>query len=246
VGNDSTNFKVCKAVGNAGARCDTNDDCAATNYCDGALCAAQKGNGVACSTAIAGNCLTGMYCDAAAATISCAPYINAGAACVQAAGTIKNVACAPTTTIGCVHKGGLTADTYICSSALLANALRCTSDADCASQRCEYAATSASYKTCIAGAALGEACDAIVTSAVDGKIRCAPGFSCDATSAKCVTQSGSGGACINAAGTADATLCKNATCNTTQWTAIASTNIMCTDATITTFNGGTTVTCDGQ
>jgi hypothetical protein len=52
---------------------------------------------------------------------------------------------------------------------------------------------------------------------------------------------------VNAAGTGpDAALCKNASCNATQWAAVTGGGTMCTDAVITPFNGGTGVVCDGK
>jgi len=193
VGNDATSFKACKAVGSVGTggvKCDTKGDCPTGNFCDAGLCAAQKASAIACSSAVEGNCATGMFCKEGATPPAgvCTAYTAAGATCARAATatTIADVSCDPSTTIGCVHKGTLTADEFICSSTLLANAARCTADIDCVHGRCEFAAPTSTYKTCIAGAIAGELCDSVLTSALDGKTRCGPGLNCDPTSTKCI------------------------------------------------------------
>lgn len=246
VGNDSTSFKVCSAIGAAaGAKCNSLEDCGAGMYCAGTSCAPRQGLGLACSESVPGNCVTGMYCTAGSV---CASYVGNGKACTQAATSITSTECDPTTAIGCVYLWDTTLTTpaasYICSNALLANAQRCGNDFDCASNRCEFATLAATFRTCIAGAIAGAACDA--TQDNGEHTRCGVGLTCN--EGQCVAQVGPGGNCesISAPGTADNTLCQNSSCDATKWKNVGTGSpIMCTDAPVPVSNGGLGVTCDG-
>ena len=250
-GNDSTSFTICGAVGAEGAKCNSLDDCATGLYCDGSVCTAQKATGAACTTTIEGNCLPpNLYCKATTVggtAGTCTLFTDAGVACTQTAGTVDLPECSPVNAkTGCVAKGDGTGS--ICSSSLLALGKQCNGNWDCASERCEFATIGALSKTCIAGAAVGAAClPAAGTAAPATNVTtCAAGLTCKAGS--CVAQVGPGGSCesTTTAGATDATLCTNASCNKTWWTTTSATVIMCTDATVTTFNGGTGVICDGK
>lgn len=252
VGSDNSSFKLCKAIG-SGA-CNSLQDCPAGQYCAANACTAQKAVGTECSTAVEGSCAAGTYCAAGTTpgTGICTAYTALGNDCNQAAISIANPGCDPSTTIGCVFywDDKRTEIRHVCSNRLLNNGDRCGADLDCSSGRCEFAGVNPTFKTCIAGAASGEPCDTGTTPAeltsVDGKTRCGPGLTCDPVESKCVPQVGPGQSCINKAGVADQTLCTNSSCDTTQWTPIDASYIMCTDTAVTPFNGGTGAVCDGK
>ena len=248
VGNDSTSFKICLAIGiTAGAKCNSLEDCGGGLYCAGTSCAPRQGLGLACATATPGNCVTGMYCKAGTTPV-CASYTGNGLTCTQTTTGIAAPECDPSTAIGCVYKWDTSlatpAATHICSNALLANDQRCGNNFDCVSNRCEFATLAATYRTCIAGAAAGASCDA--TQDNGQYTTCGVGLTCRA--GQCVAQVGPGGNCESTVttGTADSTLCKAGSCDASQWTAIAAGNVMCTDSPVPALNGGTGVTCDGK
>lgn len=241
----TTTFSTCSASGSTIPRCNSAEDCGANYYCNGSTCAPVLVAGDTCvGTAGSGECGTARYCNAAK---KCAAYTLVNNSCTQATTGITSTECDPVNAIGCVYKWDTTlaAATYVCAAALLSNGDRCGNSFDCFSNKCEYATSSATYKTCIAGAAVGAAClaTASATPPTTNMTTCAPGLTCK--SGACVAQVGPGGACESSttAGQADNTMCKNGTCNSTQWS--ASSAIMCTDAPVAVTNGGTGVTCDG-
>jgi hypothetical protein len=255
VGNDADSFTICGTIGTvAGAKCNSREDCAANLYCDGTTCQARVSTVTpACSTTAKDNCVDTMFCKASSGTTGvCTVYTDVGKNCTQAGSSTVSLECDPVAAkAGCVADGvaptsGTTINT-ICSSTLLASGKYCNGDQDCLSERCEFATAAATAMTCIAGAAVGAGCDGDTATATDGKTRCAPGLHCDATTSKCTAQVGPGGSCESAttAGTADATLCKNAVCETF-WTTSSATIVMCTDAAVPAFNGGTGLVCDGK
>lgn len=249
VNSDTTSFKTCRPLSIAAERCNSLEDCAAGLYCDGTgVCATRAALDAPCSPEIDGQCTAGAYCNGE----TCAALIALNGSCAQATGTITNQACNPATTIGCVFQWDATNQEikHVCSNALLANGVRCGADIDCQSARCEFAGAAATFKTCIEGAKLGENCDMGTTvdelTSVDGRVRCAAGLRCDETTGLCVALSGPGGSCADSTGAKVDDNCSNSLCDATQWTEIDPSLVMCTDAPVNAFNGGTGVVCDGR
>lgn len=249
VNSDTTSFKACRPLSIAAERCNSLEDCAAGLYCDGTgVCAPRLALDAACSPELDGQCAAGHYCNGE----SCAALIALNGSCEQTPGTLANQACNPATTVGCVFQWDATNQEikHVCSNALLVNGQRCGADIDCQSARCEFAGTTATFKTCIEGAKDGEICDMGATSdeltSVDGRLRCKAGSRCDDTSGLCVALAGPGGSCADATGAKDDDRCSNTSCNATQWTEIDPSLVMCTDAAVNAYNGGTGVICDGR
>lgn len=246
VGNVIDKFQTCSAQHSAAApiqRCNSAEDCGAGNYCSASSCKAVLAKGATCAS-VAGECQAGTYCNGAA----CTSYLLNTQDCKQLGNSIASTSCDPSNSVGCVYKWdtslAIPAETYVCSATRLANGERCGISEDCASNKCEYAGQAAINRTCIAGAATGAACGATASTLPSNTTTCAAGLVCKA--GQCVAQVGPGGSCesTTTAGTADGTLCKNASCDATQW--LASGAIMCTDAAIPVLNGGTGAMCDGK
>ncbi len=242
-----TTFSTCSAAGSTIARCDSAEDCGTNYYCSGTTCAPVLVAGDTCSGTVgSGECGTSRYCTAAK---KCAAYTLVDKACTQATTGITSTECDPVNAIGCVYKWDTTlatpAESHVCSAALLANGERCGNGFDCATGKCEFASSSATYRTCIAGAALGAACLATAGTAAPATniTTCQAGFTCKAGA--CVAQVGPGGNCelSTTPGQPDPSMCKNSVCDAVKWKDASA--IMCTDAIVPVTNGGTGVACDG-
>lgn len=247
--NDTTSFKLCKPQSIAAERCNSVEDCAAGLYCDASgVCAPRLAPDTECSVSLAGQCVAGAYCK----VNKCTTLTGLNGSCDQTSGTIVNEACDPNTSIGCVFQWDAVNEAikHVCSNSLLTNGQRCGADVDCQSARCEFAGATATFKSCIEGAKLGELCDLGATSdeltSVDGRVRCAAGLRCDETSGLCVKLAGPGESCSDANGSPVPSRCTNQSCNAVQWTAIDPNLVMCTDAAVSAYNGGTGVICDGR
>lgn len=249
VGNVSDKFQTCSAQNSTTTpitRCDSAEDCGPGNYCAAESCKPKLAKNEVCAN-VPGECSAGLFCKAGI----CDSYVLNSKTCTQAATGTTSTECDPVNALaGCVYLWDTTlatpAATYVCSATLLANGQRCGNGFDFASGKCEFSNKAATDKTCIAGAALNGDCvlTANTTAGVDDKTTCAAGLTCK--SGKCVAQVGPGGNCesTTTAGTADSALCKNASCDATQWK--ASNAIMCTDDAVPVVNGGTNAKCDGK
>lgn len=233
VGESTDVFSVCTELGkSAAASCNTDGDCTAAYYCDGAKCQADKQASQAC--AAANQCAEGLHCDLTT-TGTCVTNIAAGAACTQ------KEQCGPSSA-GCLNAGSRG---FLCRKDLQRSGETCGDDTACASGRCEYASTTATERTCVSGAKEGDECD---TALADGTaLRCAPGLHClgmntaAAAGGECVAQVDAGGDCTNEDGEPMNELCANQSMCADAWDQ----GNVCTDAAVPEQNGGTGLTCDG-
>jgi len=235
VGDDSTSFKACGALGeSASARCDTQADCEERRNCTGGRCVVDVELNDPCTRTEPAetDCASGLFCDTV--TLTCETELDRGAECVRDATGWSNQ-CDPGAL--CIWDPELAVPAPACSVNKLALTEECELDYDCVSGLCE-AATVGAAPTCVAGADAGDDCD---SDTADGENqRCAPGLSCDPTSNSCVALMVTGGSCENELGDADAAMCGNSAC-LERW----EDQFMCTDLAIPVESGGTGLVCDG-
>jgi choice-of-anchor A domain-containing protein len=186
--------------------CRADGDCAAGSYCEGSTCAAQRGNGAACTAAnqcTSGQCVDGVCCDTACAGAcdSCAQPEREGTCLPLPGGSEGAPSCAP----------------YVCSGEVATCPSQCVQDSQCAEGHyCQEGAcvatrdngetcTAANQCTsgqCVDGVCCNSACDgACDACALEGSVgtcslspntvECRTGSSCDVaeyctgTSASC-------------------------------------------------------------
>jgi hypothetical protein len=238
VGDDSTSFHECRELGStASARCDNDADCVSNRYCNAdGVCAADAAEDAACT--VDGQCPEGTYCNDT--TLVCTAYTLRGSLCTRAlttrAGEYQSEQCEPAA-VGCIYDE---TDLQLeCSSAKNDEGEVCLVDYDCDSNMCEEATEAAVEMTCVVGAGVGDACDAVTTTGI--ALRCAPGLAC--IDGECVEQLLPGGDCeTEAGGAADTVICANSSC-AERWDEPGA--FMCTDTAVPESAGGTGLTCDG-
>jgi hypothetical protein len=256
VGDDTTSFHVCRPLGStAAARCDDDDDCVASRYCDGSVCVADQTIPAAAGVYCDRNeqCEEGSFCDLSFLPPDLSAIITPAEQCV---GLFQpNEGCYPFSVEGGWPSGCPVSQPYCiwdpddarfeCATARLNNGATCREptlgyqigDAECVSGLCEVVNLADGYE-CTSGAGLGDDCDDDVTD--DTALRCGEGLYC--LGGVCVAQVEAGGDCEDpdSAGTPNDNLCKNGMCED-QWD-----TILCSDAPIPESAGGTNVTCDGS
>lgn len=229
VAESTATFTVCTELGtSADALCNTDADCASNRYCDGTHCQATKQAGDSCGAHK--ECATGLHCDLAG-TQTCVTNVAPMGACTDSA------QCGPNSA-GCLDTG---AGGLVCRRNLLANGEECGANSACASGRCEVASPDESVATCVAGSAVGAACDNLPT---DGSaLSCRPGLHClgftgAVASGECVRLAGPGEECTLDGATP---LCANGRACSDVWNE----GEICTDAPVPEASGGTGLVCDG-
>lgn len=256
VGNDSTTWKACLALGTENAdRCNDDGDCAANRYCDGANCRADVDTDDPCTKNEM--CPNGNFCDVGpsytepgvphAATGACTALAQAGDPCLIPGDDGVSNGCSPSAPF-CISVEGV----WECSATLHEDGDVCydmvnqapyppyyyfTWPSECeAGLRCEMTAP-AEY-TCTTGADLGDDCDNLYAD--DEFLDCGAGLTCKD---ECVEQVGPGEDCEDrdTEGAADGTLCTNSVC-LQNWDENGP-DFICSDAPVPESNGGDDLTC---